>query len=736
METFFLIAIVILGILAVLDLVVGVSNDAVNFLNSAIGSKVAPIKVILIVASVGILIGSASSSGMMEVARKGIFHPYMFTYFEIMMLFLAVMFGDIILLDLFNTFGMPTSTTVSLIFGLLGSAVAVAASKIWSGDTTETISQFINSSQAMGIIFGILLSVVIAFVCGSMIMYISRIVFTFCYKDKFKRYGSIWCGVVFTAITYFAIVKGLKGTVYEPKEFISYITNNFWMAQSAIVIFWSIVMFFFQRVLKINILKIAILAGTFALALAFAGNDLVNFIGIFMAGLTSYSIGNGDPNHLMVELANPVTQAQTWILIIAGVIMIIALFTSKKIGSVSKTEVGLARQDEGDERFGSSLVSKSIVRLAVAFNKTTTALLPRKVRNFIESRFTPVEGEEDNHSFDQIRATVNLTTAAILICIATSFKLPLSTTYVTFMVAMGTSLSDRAWGRESAVYRITGVLTVISGWFFTAFMAFSMAFVIALILMYGKFFGLAAMVIIVIFVIIQSNIVHRRRKTKDEAEEKDVIATCSVDVVQSCTNEICDTLHEVVRIYGTTMEAIYNEDRRTLRKVVQESNELYKKAHNRKYKVYNTLHMLEENYVKTGHYYVQVVDYANEVTKALAHITKPGLEHIENNHQGFSQDQIEDLRMIEDKVKVIYNMIEHILKNNDFSQLDKTLTMRDSLFEDFAQIIKRQIYRIKNKETSTRSSMLYLDILNETKTMVLQVRNLIKAQNYFVQKID
>lgn len=732
MEYFFLAAIIILGLLAVMDLTVGVSNDAVNFLNSAIGSKVAPIKVILIVASVGILVGSASSSGMMEIARKGIFHPYMFTYYEIMMLFLAVMFGDIILLDLFNTFGMPTSTTVSLIFGLLGSAVAVGSVKIWNEEAAGSIAQFINSSQAMGIIMGILLSVVVAFVCGTVVMYISRIVFTFNYKAKFKKYGSIWCGIVFTAITYFAVVKGLKDTVYEPKVFIEYITKNFWFAQAMMILAWTVVMLFCQRVLKANILKIAILAGTFALALAFAGNDLVNFIGVFMAGLTSFQIAGSDASHVMIELSNPVAHAETWILILAGVVMVIALFTSKKIGSVSETEVNLARQDEGNERFGSSLVSRSIVRAAVSFNKTMGRWLPRRTQNFIASRFEPAE-DDSSGSFDQIRATVNLTTAAILICIATSFKLPLSTTYVTFMVAMGSSLSDRAWGRESAVYRITGVLTVISGWFFTAFMAFTLAFIIALILMYGGYFGLAAMVLVAAFMIVQSNLIHRRRKAKEDVQEDEVVVH-STDIMKTCADEICETLHEVVNIYSTTMEAIYNEDRKTLRNMVQDSYALYEKAHNRKYKVYNTLHMLEENYVKTGHYYVQVVDYANEVTKALVHITKPSLEHIENNHQGFSQEQIEDLRMIENKVKVIYNMIEYILRNNDYSQLNATLTMRDSLFDDFAQIIKRQIYRIKNKETSTRSSMLYLDILNETKTMVLQVRNLIKSQNYFVQK--
>ncbi len=592
METFFFIAIVLLGLLAIMDLTVGVSNDAVNFLNSAIGSKVATIRTILIVAAVGIIVGSVSSNGMMEVARKGIFNPNMFTYYEIMMLFLAVMFGDIILLDLFNTFGMPTSTTVSLIFGLLGGAVAVGSYKLWSADAVGGIAQFINSSQAMGIIFGILLSVVIAFAAGMIVMYISRILFTFDYKSRFDKYGFLWCGIVFTAISYFAIVKGMKGTVYEPKEFVKYINENFWLFQLAMFVVWSFIMLLLNKVLKVNILKLSILAGTFALALAFAGNDLVNFIGIFMAGLTSFKVAAGDANHIMVELTQK-SQADTWVLIAAGLVMIISLFTSKKIGSVTKTEVNLARQDEGQERFGSTLFSRNLVQGAVSFNKKITAIMPHRVTKFVESRFASNNTAADEGiSFDAIRATVNLTAAAILICIATSYKLPLSTTYVTFMVAMGTSLADKAWGRESAVYRITGVLTVIGGWFFTAFMAFTLAFTIGIILMYGGFFGVGAMVLVSIFVIVKSNMIHRRRKDKDETSEEAAVATSYEDIMSSCSHDICVTLNEVMNIYSNSMEAIYNEDRRAIKALHSDACELYQRAHVRKYKVYNTLHIL------------------------------------------------------------------------------------------------------------------------------------------------
>ncbi len=734
METFFLIAIVLLAMLAVMDIIVGVSNDAVNFLNSAIGSKVATLRTILIVAAVGILVGAVSSNGMMEVARKGIFNPYMFTYYEIMMLFLAVMFGDIILLDLFNTFGMPTSTTVSLIFGLLGSAVAVGSYKIWELDVAGGIAQFINSSQAMGIILGILLSVVISFTVGMVVMYISRIVFTFDYKKPFKKYGFIWCGIVFTAITYFAVVKGLKGTVYEPKEFVKFMNQNFVLVQGAILVIWSFIMLLLDRLTKINILTISILAGTFALALAFAGNDLVNFIGVFMAGFTSFKVANGDPNHIMVELTEK-SQAEVWILILAGVIMIISLFTSKKIGSVTKTEVNLARQDEGQERFGSSLISRQLVTGAINMNKKLEAIMPRKLTNFLSSRFEAnTHMVESGVSFDSIRATVNLTTAAILICIATSYKLPLSTTYVTFMVAMGTSLADRAWGRESAVYRITGVLSVIGGWFFTAFMGFTLAFTIALIMMYGGFYGLGAMVLIVVFVIIQSNILHRKRSAKEDDNEECAVAVSSNDVITKCSGDVCNTLNSVMNIYSTTLEATFNEDRHLLKSMRNDASELHNRALAHRKSTYSSLHLIEENYVKNGHYQIQVADYLSEVTKAIYQITKLSSAHILNNHKGFTEEQIDDLRMIQGKVKVIYETMIYIFKTEDYSKLDEALTMRDSLYEDFAQVVKRQIQRTKSGETSTRSSMLYLDVINETKGMILQARNLIKSQSYFVQK--
>ncbi|MFI3314992.1 MAG: inorganic phosphate transporter [Rikenellaceae bacterium] len=731
METIFTVIVVILAILAVSDLVVGVSNDAANFLNSAIGSKAAPRYVIMIIASLGILFGSVFSSGMMEVARSGIFYPQMFTFSDIMMVFLAVMFTDVILLDLFNTFGMPTSTTVSLVFELLGSSVSVALIKISQSADGATLAQYINSSKAMAIISGILISVVVAFTCGAIVMYITRIIFSFRYKKSFRYLGAIWCGVALMSISYFIIFKGLKSTTLITKEQMTILSENIGILMLTLLGFWSVIMAICQYIFKINILKIAVLAGTFALALAFAGNDLVNFIGVFMGGLDSYKLAaaSGDIHMAMGDLAKPV-QANTYVLLIAGAIMAVTLWLSKKARTVTETEVNLARQGvESSERFASTGASRGLVRLAINCSKGVNKLVPTKVSQFVESRFIQNE-EDDGAAFDLIRATVNLTVAALLISFATSLKLPLSTTYVTFMVAMGSSLSDKAWGRESAVYRVTGVLTVVSGWFLTAFIAFIVAFIIAMILTYGQQYGVYGMAILCAYLLIQSNLSHKNRN-KEEHKEVD---TQDKQIVSSCDIEVVETMKKVIQIYDNTLTGIFTEDRRLLKNMVKEADALHKEAHSRKHSVHNTLSKLTENYISSGHYYVQVVDYMNEVTKALVHITRPSYEHIDNNHSGFTSEQIADLKEIEGKVVVIYGMINHMIQSGDYSKIDQTLHLRDNLFEEFAQIIKHQISRIKSGDTSTRSSMLYFDIISETKTMILQSRNLLKSQKHFASK--
>ncbi|MDD3079127.1 MAG: inorganic phosphate transporter [Paludibacter sp.] len=554
MDTFYIVIVLILLSLAALDLVVGVANDAVNFLNSSIGSKVAPLWVILTVASVGVLLGSLFSSGMMEIARSGVFYPGKFTFPDIMMLFLAVMITDVILLDVFNTLGLPTSTTVSMVFELLGAAVAVAMVNIWKTDT-GFLMDYINSGKALTIISGILISVVIAFGVGSIIMYFSRILFSFNYKRSFKYVGAIWGGIALTAISYFALFKGLKNSTLISKETIHFIQENLWVAMLYAWIFWTAFMALLQFVFKVNILKIIILAGTAALALAFAGNDLVNFIGVFMAGFSSFQIasdtiasGGTIENLTMDKLAQPVNVDWRF-LAGAGVIMVLALWFNRKARTVTQTEVNLARQGEGIERFSSTPASRSLVRNALNIGKIVKKITPNSVSNFIENRFTPaIEADIPDASFDLIRASVNLTVSAILISVGTSLKLPLSTTYVTFMVAMGSSLADRAWGRESAVYRITGVLTVITGWFMTALIAFTIAAIVAFALMYGGIYAIVGLLLLVVVLFVQFMIIHKKREKAVDASE-DAQLNSEHDIVIKCTQQIEDSVQKIIEIY-------------------------------------------------------------------------------------------------------------------------------------------------------------------------------------------
>lgn len=723
----------ILGILAVSGLFVGVTNDAVNFLNSAIGSKAAPMKVILAVASFGIIIGVVTSSGMMEVARSGMFNPGLFSFHEVMMLYLGVMFANVILLDLYNSWGLPTSTTVSLIFCLLGSAIAVSIYKI-SNDPAQgitTLGQYINTSRAMGIVSAILLSVVIAFTCGTIVMYISRLIFSFRYTAIFHRYGALWCGASLTAIVYFAVFKGLK-SILAGHAFIQWIDSHLLLAIFICWVVCSLILFFIQR-LKINILRITILSGTFALALAFAGNDLVNFIGVPVAGFDAYSIArhSGDAGMLM-EALNENVPANFLILLAAGAMMILTLWTSKKAMHVTETELSLSAQgDEGQEQYGSSLFSRTIVRAALNINAGIERIIPPKAREAISRRFEFEDVEHSGAPYDMIRATVNLTTSALLIAMATSLKLPLSTTYVCFMVAMGSSLADRAWGRESAVYRISGVMTVVAGWFITALGGFFIALVVGFALIYG---GTPAFIVITIlcgWMLVHSNFL---KKDKTTASERQQIKT-NEDIIADLRDEVCATMESATKIYDRTLIAVFKENRKVLRDMVKESNDLFYHSRERKYSLLPTLKKLQGEDVNTAHYYVQVVDYLNEMTKALMHITRPAFEHIDNNHEGLSMEQTRDLMSINDDVEAIYRRINLMLREGDFSEIETVLTMRDQLFESIAEAIKSELTRINEAKSNTKASMLYLTILTETKNMVLQSRNLLKSQQYFLKHL-
>ncbi|MFR9593458.1 MAG: inorganic phosphate transporter [Rikenellaceae bacterium] len=739
MSPIFTFVVITLGVLAIFDIIVGVANDAVNFLNSAIGSKIAPFKVILGVAAVGILVGTLTSSGMMEVARSGVFYPAQFTFAEIMMLFLGMIVGDILLLDIFNTLGLPTSTTVSMVFGLLGAAVGIALHRIIS-DSSYTIadmSQFINTGKAMAIISAILLSVVLSFLFGLLFMYISRLIFSFRYHALFSKIGALWCGISFTGIIYFALFKGLKSSGLVPPEVTEYITANTGIALCMIWAGASFILYILQM-FGISILKCTILAGTFSLALAFAGNDLVNFIGVPLAGYDSYNmaLATGDMNMTMEGLMTP-AKANLWMLGGAGIIMVLTLFFSKKAMNVTETELSLSSQNEGDEKFESTALSRSLIRGAMGVHTFYTTITPKVIQDAIERRFEQLPADErGNTAYDLIRATVNLTAASILISIATSFKLPLSTTYVVFMVAMGSSLADKAWGRESAVYRITGVMTVVMGWFLTAIVGFSISLLTSSLLIWGGWIAAILVVTFCLTLAIRSNFFSDKKKADEKLKLKlDLLSKgSSQEVLVSCTENVLATTTEVIAIYNRTLVAVFKENRKVLNSLNNQALELAEQARKHKYNLIGTLNMLEKNHINTGHFYVQAVDYISEVTKALTHITGPAYKHIDNNHQGLSQDQIKDLMAINDNVEKIFDKINEMLTNKDFSELDTVLSMRDELFDDIAATIKKQIRRIKQNpdQGSTRSSVLILGLLSETKVMILQARNLIKSQMYFI----
>ena len=488
--------------------------------------------------------------------------------------------------------------------------------------------------------------------------------------------------------------------------------------------------------MEVNILKITILAGTFARALAFAGSDLVIFSGVPIAGLDSYAIASnsGDPSMLMGKLAEP-AHVNIWFLVISGAVMVITLFFSKDAMKVAETQLNLSSQNDEEERFGSTMISRALVSLAINLNKGYKAVMPQKIQDKLNSRFDPDENGDKTVSYDLVRAVVNLSAAASLICLGTSLKLPLSTTYVIFMVSMGSSLADRAWGRDSAVYRITGVMVVVTGWFVTAIAGITLSFLCGLLLMWGGWIALAALALLCGYILCRNLIFGKHKKEEQPSAELISEKTQNEDVLYSCTHEVCVTMERVSGIYNHMLVALFTENRHLLKETMVESEQIYQQANQRKHHVMATLKKLQDQNVETSHFYIQVVDYLTEVSKALLHCTRPAYEHIDNHHKGFTKEQIMDLKEVNDGVDAIFNKISTMLRDKDFSDLDEVLHMRDDLFTVIAGAIKNQVRRLKEEKMSTKASVLYLNILNETKTMVLQARNLIKSQGYFLSAL-
>ncbi len=742
MDPIYLIIVFILLALAILDLTVGVANDAVNFLNSSIGSKVAPMWAILTVASLGVMLGTLFSSGMMEIARSGVFHPEMFTFPNIMMLFLAVMLTDVILLDIFNSLGLPTSTTVSLVFELLGAAVAVALFMIAQSGGGELV-QYINTGKALAIISGIFVSVGIAFVVGCVVMYVSRLIFSFNYKKSYKYFGSLWCGLALTAITYFIVFKGLKGSPIVVDDFITYLENNTMQALLIAFIGWTVLMAILQFVFRVNVLKIIVLTGTMALALAFASNDLVNFIGVFMAGLESFDIAKeftasgGTLESLYMDALNGPVKADVRLLLGSGVVMVLALWFSKKSRSVTETEVNLGRQNDGIERFSSTPLSRSLVRAAVNMNKSITKIVPNTWLEKINRRFQiPEEKVDDGISFDLIRASVNLTLSALLISLGTSLKLPLSTTYVTFMVAMGSSLADRAWGRESAVYRITGVLTVIGGWFITALVAFTIALLVGLFLAWGGKIAIGVSLLLVVYILMKSSKFHKKRKQAEAASTHHLEDENSI--VKASTLEVKESITKMLTIYQNNIDGLAQENRSLLHKMNEEADRLYKYYKNKRtYEVVPTIQVISQTEFDIEQDYVQIVDYTYEICKALRVITAASSLHIENNHKGLTEEQEIDLYDLSRSVIEMYETFIDVINTRKYDDFELTvLRFRDEILDKCTKYTKRQIKRVKERLTGTRNSILFLNILNETKNIALQSGRLMKSQKNMIVKAN
>ena len=753
MQDYYLILVIILGILAIVDLMVGVSNDAVNFLNSAIGSKVVSFKTLMIIASLGVAFGAMSSSGMMEVARKGIFNPEMFLFSEIMIIFIAVMITDILLLDLFNSYGLPTSTTVSIVFELLGAAVVISIIKISSSsDAFIDLSTYINTSKATQIIFGIFLSVLVAFSIGALVQFLSRLVLSFKFEEKKKWLGSIFGGIALTSIFYFIVIKGLKGTPYSSSSFeilngstlSNYIDNNLVSIVIVSLLFLTFLSYLINSILKVNIYTIVICVGTFALALAFAGNDLVNFIGVPIAGYQSYLawIGSGvEADAYFMSALSEKVAAPTLILLGAGVIMIVTLWTSSKAKSVIKTSIDLSRQEETIERFEPNFLSRGLVRLGAYFQKSFLKILPNNSINFIERQYIKPKVNtlilrKDRPAFDKIRASINLVVAAILISIATSYKLPLSTTYVTFMVAMGTSLADRAWGSDSAAYRVAGVINVIGGWLMTALIAFLASGLIASIIYYFDQYALYLLVLIVVIVLTKNYFTHKERRTKEiEEEELELIESKSIKgVIFESSKNITKFSKRISKLYKNLLTGISSKNILLLKDSESIVNKLDKDVDLIANNVFYFIKNLDEATSQSAsNFHMSVLESLENITRLTQSLLKSSSKHFKNEHRGLTFQQLRELKEIETDLELFFNKVIETFENKNYKQIQSIFEIKESVSNSLESKIKSQISRTKEKESSPRNTRLYFEILKKTKKIT---ENYIEILELYSDKYD
>ena len=744
METFYLLIVVFLLVLAVFDLFVGVSNDAVNFLNSAIGAKVAKFKTVMFVASFGVVIGAMMSAGMMDVARHGIMQPENYSFHEVMTIFLAVMVTDVIVLDMFNTLGLPTSTTVSLVFELLGGTFILALLKM-NADGSLTFDQLLNSDKALSVIIAIFVSVAIAFFFGVIVQWIARVVFTFSYNRHLKYTIAVFGGIAFTIMAYFIFIKGLSKSPFIEDTTKDWIKANTPMLMGVTFVLSTILMEIIH-LLKVNVFKLIVMMGTFALAMAFAGNDLVNFIGVPMAGLDSYIdfTTNGSGNDDAFMMTSLMSSAKTPILylMIAGGIMIFAMVTSKKAQNVVKTSVDLSRQDEGDEMFGSSRAARSIVRGSQDAGEFVTKVVPAGCFKWLDTRFRKEDAIlADGAAFDVVRAAVNLVLASVLIVIGTTYKLPLSTTYVTFMVAMGTSLADRAWSRESAVFRVTGVLSVIGGWFITAGVAFGICAIVCLVMYMGGFVAMFAFMALVVFLLIRSNIMYKNKKAGEKEDDifqlmmrtkdPEIVLDLLVKHVRRTQTFVCNF---ALCKYNKILDSLISEDHRAMSKLLKElkGEQVELKKYRRKELL--ALRRIPQNIaLERNTWYHLGINSDQQYIYCLRRMLDPIKEHVDNNFNPMPEKLLREFDPVHEKIADLMKRTSAMLSTGRFDEYDAVLAQAEELKDQLSSVRKHHYDRMQNgSDASTlKIDLVYINILQESQEMLSVMRHQLRAANRF-----
>ncbi len=744
METIYLGIVLFLFVLAIFDLVVGVSNDAVNFLNSAIGAKAASFKTIIFIAGIGVFIGAALSNGMMDIARHGIYQPQHFYFAEIMCILLAVMLTDVVLLDVFNTMGMPTSTTVSMVFELLGGTFALALIKVYSSEGTLGLGDLINTDKALSVIMAIFVSVAIAFFFGMLVQWLARIVFAFNYKKHMKYSIGIFGGLAATSIIYFMLIKGLKDSSFMTAEYKQWIHENTLTLVAAFFVFFTILMQILHA-FKVNVFKVIVLMGTFALALAFAGNDLVNFIGVPLAGYSSFMdyTANGQAagadGYLMTSLLGP-AKTPWYFLFGSGVVMVYALATSKKAHNVIKTSVDLARQDEGEENFGSTPIARTLVRFSLTMANGISKIVPEGTKRWIDSRFRKDEAIiADGAAFDLVRASINLVLAGLLIALGTSLKLPLSTTYVTFMVAMGTSLADRAWGRDSAVFRITGVLSVIGGWFITAGAAFTICFFVALIIYYGGTTAIVLLIALAVFMLIRSQVMYKKRKEKEKGNETLKQLLTSTDNSEVLRLLQVHTREELAKVLAFTEEnfertstSFLHENLRGLRRsmgAVKFEKQLIKQM--KRTGTVAMSHLDNNTILEKGLYYYQGNDFASELVYSVGRMCEPCLEHVDNNFMPLDAIQKGEFADVTEDITNLLQICRQRIESNDYNGMEEDIRKANDLNGQLSHLKRQELQRIQSHTGSIKVSMVYLTMVQEAQNVVTYTTNLLKVSRKF-----